>query len=376
MPSDVGHNEHELPMDIVRLLFDHAAVLNPPRCGRGPPSYQPPSLGWITLTHVCREWRNAGLGMPLLWASIATTFLDPSIANELFVRARGCPITVDILPHLLDRDRHDKGPLYSWISEHIFQVRVLKVWNPTLYDTLRHGNSETPLPLLHTIHVDDYDSIRTLFDVDDSIRSLHTLQLCSPGLRSATLTNVILPPYSTSTLRQLDLTFSGRLQAPWSVLHEFLRCCPQLEMLDLRATSPWSREEEDHANDVQLKKLKIARLSVDLEQTAWDIWRPVKLKGISRNSAHYPDTRSPKLCWWAMVKVALKARSNATCGALRRLVLEGKWSNAENWDMKQDGEELRECLSRRLVQEIIDHRTFEKYEVVYNTYQPLSEPEY
>ncbi|KZV64048.1 hypothetical protein PENSPDRAFT_656836 [Peniophora sp. CONT] len=257
----------KLPVDIIALLFDYAAALDPPYHGPWPPSTKRHTLGWITLTHVCRDWRDVGLAMPLLWASIVTTFFDPAIANELLERSCGCPITVELTARIWNPKRYKEGTLVPLIQEHLSQIGVLKLSNWALYDVLRSGD-EKPLPFLHTLHIDDAYFYRRPIP-------LPTLQLHSPGLRSATFTNVILPPGSTSILRELTLTLTFRVQVSLSAIHEFLRCCPQLEMLSLKATGLSLRDEEYHAGDVQLKKLKIARLSVDLEQTAWDLWRPI-----------------------------------------------------------------------------------------------------
>ncbi|KZV64053.1 hypothetical protein PENSPDRAFT_656842 [Peniophora sp. CONT] len=497
MFSNTVLDASNLPMDVIRLLFDHAATIDPP-ChiyeSRPPKRFL---LGWITLAHVCHDWRNVGLSMPLLWASIVTTFPDPLIASELLARAGSCAITVDLIAQIWDQDNDE--PMYPWISANIAQVGVLKLRDWKFYNTLRKGD-EKPLPLLHTIYIGGCQPHE---------HPLHTLPLCAPGLRSATLTNIILPSSSTCTLRELELNIWNCTWASLSGVHEFLRCCLQLERLHLEVLRP-SSQEEYHAIGFQLKKLKSATLSVDSEQTAWDLWRPMivpddivlkivckypgralsrpipllldlcatqlrsehydavefedntvtvyeLLSNRSSNSCtlyssqykivkffhtfpafvcidnirtltlasatlgtahineafrvlgralprvtslslkrmtHWPTSlyiralgrgmpapifpvlqvlrvsdmdpkglppnpgRSPTQHWWDTVKAALKARLDAGYEPLQFLVLDGTWPNAGDWNREMDGEELRECRSRGLVQEIDDHRTF------------------
>ncbi|KZV64051.1 hypothetical protein PENSPDRAFT_656841 [Peniophora sp. CONT] len=511
MPSDPGHHVHKLPVDIVRLLFDHAAALDPPSRSPWFASRKRTSLGWIALTHVCRYWRDIGLAMPLLWASIATTFFDLAIANEFLVRACGCPITVDLTS--LDGWRHLEGTLLPLIRENLPQVGVLKLPFWTLVHDVLHSGDEKPLPFLHTVQINGWYPYNQPWPYP-----LQTLQLHAPGLRFATLYNVILPPGSTRILRELDLTLSYYVRASLSTIHEFLRCCLQLEKLkmkwELRGPRLWLRDKGYHPSAIQLKKLKIVTLSVERQQMAWDLWQPIvapddivlkivcekKDPALSRSttplllelcagqlSANHHDAiefksksmtvyqlspdrspssssctlsivnlghtqllntfppfirkenirtlslhavnlvlsdvnvifpalgcalpnvtdlsikhlnngpvslyirtlgrrtsagsifpalqvlrlsdidlkgkssnpaRSTTQYWWDTLKATLKTRLDVKGEPLRCLVLEGTWPNARKWDVDQDGEELRECRSCGVVQEIHDYRTF------------------
>ncbi|KZV64030.1 hypothetical protein PENSPDRAFT_691091 [Peniophora sp. CONT] len=283
MSSNTSRDGRRLPPDIIRLLFEHVAALSPPHSGHSSfvynsdiktPCYGWTSLGWITMTHICRDWRTVGLRMPLLWASIVTTFPDPQIANEFLARAGSCPITADIRERFRTthwQHQHYNELLRSWTNQHITQVGVLRLTNAKHYDEMR-GGDEGPLPRLRKIHIEDgYDRPRGL----PPRSSFCTLRLYSPGLRSAILTDTILPPDSTRVLRELALTITHSAWASLSAFHEFLRCCPQLEILNLKAHGPLPHDLEYHARAVSLYKLKSTTVSATSEQAAWDIWQPI-----------------------------------------------------------------------------------------------------
>ncbi|KZV76456.1 hypothetical protein PENSPDRAFT_646224 [Peniophora sp. CONT] len=72
-----------LPDDIVYELYRASAQVDPPRAAGFFDDTLPAStLGWITLTHVCRRWRQLGIDLATLWAQIICAF-PPSITTIL-----------------------------------------------------------------------------------------------------------------------------------------------------------------------------------------------------------------------------------------------------------------------------------------------------
>ncbi|KIP10425.1 hypothetical protein PHLGIDRAFT_241481 [Phlebiopsis gigantea 11061_1 CR5-6] len=49
--------------------------------------------GWAVVTHVCRRWRNIGLGAPVLWTRIYIS--DPDLARASLERSRSLPLDVE-----------------------------------------------------------------------------------------------------------------------------------------------------------------------------------------------------------------------------------------------------------------------------------------
>ncbi|VDB89929.1 unnamed protein product [Peniophora sp. CBMAI 1063] len=97
---------HELPADIVSDIYSMAALIDSPTnklayplqgmsvAGRRKkPETTVVSLGWITLTHICRYWRHVGLDMAPLWAGVICVF--PAAFEVLVTRTRGAPLSFD-----------------------------------------------------------------------------------------------------------------------------------------------------------------------------------------------------------------------------------------------------------------------------------------
>ncbi|KZV73089.1 hypothetical protein PENSPDRAFT_750388 [Peniophora sp. CONT] len=76
-----------LPVDVLYLIYDISADLNPPALGEWDHCER---LGCVQLTHVCRHWRDVGLNFPGFWGKIISCI--PKAAGALD-RARGAPLT-------------------------------------------------------------------------------------------------------------------------------------------------------------------------------------------------------------------------------------------------------------------------------------------
>ncbi|KAI9438821.1 hypothetical protein H4582DRAFT_1951381 [Lactarius indigo] len=79
------------PVEILQEFFLFLADLYPP-----PPSFlssgQP---DWIAVTHVCRYWRSAALGIPKLWSSV-TPGLSISWSRAMMERSAPFPMCIDM----------------------------------------------------------------------------------------------------------------------------------------------------------------------------------------------------------------------------------------------------------------------------------------
>ncbi|KZV77561.1 hypothetical protein PENSPDRAFT_645202 [Peniophora sp. CONT] len=89
-----------LPDDVVCELFYALASIDPPICPRpkGEPRYKPhrpATLGWISLTHVCRHWRSVGIDLATLWGQIVCTFQP---IDEIIQRTKSAPLTIEFSP--------------------------------------------------------------------------------------------------------------------------------------------------------------------------------------------------------------------------------------------------------------------------------------
>ncbi|KAI0259235.1 hypothetical protein BC834DRAFT_1045439 [Gloeopeniophorella convolvens] len=75
-------------------------------------------LRWITLTHVCRGWREAALAYPRLWATPAFG-LGLTWVEEMLRRSKNAPLVLDL------SQAPRAFPVAQFLSEHVSRTRVL-----------------------------------------------------------------------------------------------------------------------------------------------------------------------------------------------------------------------------------------------------------
>ncbi|KZV60349.1 hypothetical protein PENSPDRAFT_351786 [Peniophora sp. CONT] len=289
----------QLPDDIIYELFEAAAVVYPPRSlvkmhkyVRGERAPKHTSLGWIILTHVCRSWRHIGLSATLapLWASVVCFSKRYWVINQLSLRAQGCPVTID-LSRFNDnggssgRRGRDPRRLEDWACGNMKSVGALIEPGMTLLNRLKWERFVLP----------NLREIRLGADVPENFNPQWEL----PGLRSAWLCQKLIPHSLVVTLRELHLRLWTGL-IPLALVHDFLRACPYLEILDMDVTGDWphedapddTRPESVHPVEpetIVLDHLRRAKLSLRSVQTVRDLWLPI----------HSPPELSFQLAFWS-----------------------------------------------------------------------------
>ncbi|VDB99990.1 unnamed protein product [Peniophora sp. CBMAI 1063] len=210
-----------LPADLIYHIFIAAAEVDPPaaanvQLGRAG------TLGWISLTHVTRSWREVGLHSPRLWAGI---LLDlPTAYETILRRARQGPLTFD----------------FDKVSG--IKLRGKMFRRP---DLLRRA---------HTINDSGISDLRTwsgVFDFPQNLPHLQFLRVRQPALTQPMKNKEIEAPYlrhceldlryfpftSAPRLTTLRLYDTGELLAhpSWQPLLAILLLCPALEDLHVDA---------------------------------------------------------------------------------------------------------------------------------------------
>lgn len=125
-----------------------------------------PSYGWLAVTHVCRRWRTAALGCPVLWTRVHCAFPDSGKLDRLdaFIeRSQSCPIDVD-LPFNM-----------SWCYNTSFQrlqvqrhrwrvVKTLEIASGFFFELPDLQVSKLTLPLVETldVHFGDFGASQDL----------------------------------------------------------------------------------------------------------------------------------------------------------------------------------------------------------------------
>ncbi|VDC02085.1 unnamed protein product [Peniophora sp. CBMAI 1063] len=266
----------DLPIDVVCEFFRQAALADPPRRKKGdtiddlyfsrsrPQGF---ALGWIILTHVCRQWRTIGIEhMAPLWASIVTVFQKPAIADELASRARDCDLNLNVTgwygsPSPKQKEMHD------WVVERVQRARSLYCHPPLNINragnTMRAALDGNHLPALRQLDLRSDPSYHN----DDS---LNIFELNAPYLITANLSNALPAPSSSlQNLRELQLDFAQSL-SPISMkrIIDLLRVPVRLEKLSLRCTHRITAPEDpDSVADVvkleYLTKLELVLRDAD-----------------------------------------------------------------------------------------------------------------
>ncbi|KAI0044497.1 hypothetical protein FA95DRAFT_1496973, partial [Auriscalpium vulgare] len=81
-----------LPPEIMSRVFTILVSIDPPTRTVRPVKIR---LGWLSITHVCKRWRDIALHLPTLWADITFPFIfDERWAAAFSSRARDMPLTI------------------------------------------------------------------------------------------------------------------------------------------------------------------------------------------------------------------------------------------------------------------------------------------
>ncbi|KAI0041721.1 hypothetical protein FA95DRAFT_656835 [Auriscalpium vulgare] len=135
-----------LPPELLTQIFSILSAIEPP--------FSTNTLGWIgSATHVCRAWREAALGSPLLWATI--TLYDPNEpwAQEMLARTAEVPLRINVcIPDTGDDNLMLAESALSIAATHLPRLLELRIagefMTPSLVALLT-----TPAPVLAVLDI-------------------------------------------------------------------------------------------------------------------------------------------------------------------------------------------------------------------------------
>lgn len=232
-----------LPNDIISELFDILAVLDPPRRWHDCPHEPWRKLGWVKLTHICRRFREIGLGRSTLWGDIVTIF--PSAFDTLLGRSRIAPLSLDLgrtifqnqtfnstLPSYLERVKNISDSdwstiISSWRGSERAKLHPRKEWEDLL--------AGRTLPWLQSIRLIGWR------DIKSSQLVCTKNPFIAPALHTYRLERFI--PFSAPRLRVLSLNDPRMKCSDYLVL---LESCPLLVSLHIHG-GLWSNLAERDA---------------------------------------------------------------------------------------------------------------------------------
>ncbi|KAH9920612.1 uncharacterized protein B0H18DRAFT_956996 [Fomitopsis serialis] len=218
------------------------------------------TLSWISLTHVCRHWRNVALGTPLLWASI------PVGRRPSFLRAclaRSSDVLVDVIfRHSLSHIDRLLGDLRS----HAGRVRMLKVL------LLSNDAAEQLLQdvVAPALRLEDLSFQRQTPSLNSTIPPLALPDRDWSSLRRLQLKGIALPKHASPLMSLTSLVLSNVIAGARVALEELLDKlgnCPRLEHLSISDSCPSALKGDDNkgstrTHTIPLQTLQTLKLSM------------------------------------------------------------------------------------------------------------------
>ncbi|VDC02099.1 unnamed protein product [Peniophora sp. CBMAI 1063] len=268
-----------LPDDILCELFEHVAAIDPAGWNKNNDKGRGKTvLGWIVVTHVCHRWRSTCLGMSYLWAHIASSFHDPSIADVILSRAGDAPLTIGV-----GDPSYEEDPIrlpISWGVRRLDRAHTF-ICN-ALWPPLPDDDPQDTMPLTYSYPAlqrvqfrvfrreiyDDWNA-PTVKILEPLIIELSTPTLVSAGFEDA------LPSFlsSPSALRKLKLALDHMHSVSTADILSILRMATHLEELVLNLYGLDTRPAKDlvvvllprlHVFNLHCRGLKQARRFLDL----------------------------------------------------------------------------------------------------------------
>ncbi|TFY52272.1 hypothetical protein EVG20_g10622 [Dentipellis fragilis] len=114
---------NRLPPEVLTRVFSFLQVLDPPRNLDHAKRAVPYNIGWLRVTHICRQWRIAALGYPRLWSNIRVS-LGTNWMNTFLHRAQMAPIVFSTAG-LSVTERH--SDVASTLASNLCRMRELRV---------------------------------------------------------------------------------------------------------------------------------------------------------------------------------------------------------------------------------------------------------
>ena len=247
-----------LPPELLAQIFHFHALVEPPWSGMQ-------NLGWIGVTHVCRQWRQVALDDLSLWATITGFWPSTELMSESLVRARNAPLVIDfeVTPSL---------EILSKFTPHISHIRELRLRNLSPLHSQGVQEicaSEAPVLEHFELALDPAPHPVTFL----TYRELAGTTLFNgrtPKLRTLSLSQLSIPwsLIPRGQLTQLEITlFEGTstagisLSADSNQLIDLLVNSPELQRVTLAFCLPSILPKFPHEQRIHLPRLSRLRLA-------------------------------------------------------------------------------------------------------------------
>jgi hypothetical protein len=236
-----------LPPEVLARIFHLAALAESSQPEMG-------SLRWISVTHVCRHWRQVALDDSSLWARISGSTANTTWISETLARARNAPLTID----LFETQDAETLSMFTAHFAHTHEFRLRGLVTPHCDDNIREICSQEAPALEHFELGADIDSPITFFRAP-------FFNGMAPKLRTFTLSQIHVPwsfiPRGQLTQLKITLFEAGEPIADGpsfgdsESLVDLLVNCPVLEILVLESCLPQSITRPSHVREIHLPHL-------------------------------------------------------------------------------------------------------------------------
>ncbi|KAI0046264.1 hypothetical protein FA95DRAFT_1407514 [Auriscalpium vulgare] len=171
--------------DILAIIFKHLRDINPPerhhtydrhfnRCEITP------RFGWVTVTYVCRRWRQVALEWATLWTDIDLTTLGRNWAAVFAARAQHMPITIS---HRNALNHFYRDWIIRFLDENMWRTQSLSI---VVHQDGPLATINSYAPLLHTLNITTKYESRVpgsfLGGCAPSLRHCHFTAIVAPGM--------------------------------------------------------------------------------------------------------------------------------------------------------------------------------------------------
>ena len=207
----------------------------------------------ITMTHVCRSWRNVLLSTPSLWTRLDFSVSTKSQQAEGFVPRSGNQL-LDVHHFLEHQD--DVEPFLSTTLHNISRLQQLEIGSSLSHLGNLLRNFSVPAPELKHLRISNNPSVTAKLPIIFGGRL--------PKLTSLSLHHLFtnLHIFNFPSLTRFEFTTGHIVTVPFLI--SFFERCPSLEFIQLCFTYPPRPPTDHHRHLVRLDTLKELRL----DQTA------------------------------------------------------------------------------------------------------------
>ncbi|KAI0284063.1 hypothetical protein BC826DRAFT_170889 [Russula brevipes] len=255
-----------LPPEVLARIFHLVA---------GSPWQKQESLRWISVTHVCRHWRQVALDDSSLWAKISGRMASTTWISEMLARARNAPLAID----LLETPDAETLAMFTAHFAHTHEFRLRGLVTPHFDDSIREICS-LEAPALEHFEL----GVRVAPPV--TFLRAPFFNGMAPKLRTFSLSQIHVPWsfIPRGQLTQLKITLFGEGEpiaggpslGDSNSLIDLLINCPVLEILVLESCLPQSITRPSHVQAIHLPHLSYLSLRGSSSRVA-NLFRILKL---------------------------------------------------------------------------------------------------